>query len=266
MMRLPVDHPPVLSRYLSQPVVTHNANRGLRMGVWRIAGILAVAWPFAAAAAEPRSGPRFTSFLGIEGAFDGAHLSSGFDATLGGQIDRRGFLVRMSGGSGVSRFRIDPALPDRVAEITQTGRLLAGWREAGPWGEVRLLAGLALEGRRLSPAMPDRHLGLAFGPAVALDAWLTPHPRVAVQVHAGYTTAMQAWTVRLAPGLAVADGLFTGPEAALSGHRGTLRTRLGWHLTGLRLGPLGVRVSGGWAFDRGGRAGPYAGLALWREH
>ncbi|WP_439575224.1 cellulose biosynthesis protein BcsS [Phreatobacter sp.] len=236
------------------------------MGLRRVIGVLVLVWSGAAAAGEPVIGPRITSFLGIEGAFDGAHLSSGFDVTLGGQVDRRGFVARLTGGSGVSRFRIDPVLPDRVGEITQTGRLLAGWREAGAWGEVRLLAGLALEHRRLSPALPDRHLGLAIGPAVALDAWLTPHPAVAVQVHAAYTTAMQAWTVRVAPGLAVGEGLFTGPEASLSGHHGTLRTRLGWHLTGLRLGPLGLRVSGGWAFDRGGRNGAYGGIALWRNH
>lgn len=236
------------------------------MGWWRTACVVALAWPFAAMAEEAVIGPRMTSFLGVEGAFDGAHIASGFDATLGGQLDRRGFVVRMTGGSGFSRFRIDPALPDRVGEIVQTGRLLAGWREAGSWGEARLMAGLAVEHRRLSPALPDRHLGLAVGPALALDAWLTPHPLLAVQVQAAYTTAMHAWTVRLAPGLALGDGLFAGPEAVLSGHHGTLRTRLGWHLTGLRLGPLGVRLSGGWAFDRGGRNGAYGGLALWRHH
>lgn len=236
------------------------------MGWWRTACVVALAWPIAAKAEQPVVGPRITTFLGIEGAFDGAHIVSGFDATLGGQVDGRGFVVRMTGGSGLSRFRLDPILPDRIGEAVQTGRLLAGWRAAGSWGELRLWAGLAMESRRLSPALPDRHLGVALGPAAGLDAWLTPHPRLAVQIHAGYTSAMQAWTVRLAPGLAIADGLFTGPEAMVSGHHGSLRTRLGWHLTGLRLGPLGARLSGGWAFDRGGRSGAYAGLALWRQH
>jgi hypothetical protein len=211
-------------------------------------------------------GPRFTSFLGVEGAFDGLHLSAGVDATLGSHVDGRGFALRATGGTGLSKFRADPLLPDRIVEVTQSARLLIGWRETGAWGVATLFIGGAMEGRRLVPALPDANSGLRYGPAIVLDAWLRPMDRVAVQVFADYTTAYGAATLRVAPGYDIHDGIFVGPEATLSFHHGTLRTRVGLHATGLRLGPVRVRLSGGWAMDRGGRSGPYGALSAWRSY
>ncbi len=224
--------------------------------------VLLAATPAAAGPAYPR----FTSFLGVEGAFDGAHLSAGVDATLGSHVDGRGMALRASGGTGLSKFRADPLLPDRIVEVTQSARLLIGWRESGSWGVATLFVGGAMEGRRIVPALPDPTTGLRYGPAVVLDAWLKPMDRVAVQVFADYTSAYRAATLRLAPGYDIHDGVFVGPEATLGFHHGTLRTRLGLHVTGLRLGPLQFRLSGGWAMDRGGRAGPYGALAAWRSY
>jgi hypothetical protein len=208
-------------------------------------------------------GPRLTSFLGFEGAFDGLHISAGVDATLGSHVDGRGIALRATGGTGLSKFRADPLLPDRIVEITQSARLLVGWRETGPWGVATLFIGGAMEGRRLVPALPDANTGLRYGPAIVFDAWLKPMDRVAVQVFADATTAYRAATLRVAPGYDIHDGIFVGPEATLSFHHGTLRTRFGLHVTGLRLGPVRLRLSGGWAMDRGGRAGPYGGLSAW---
>jgi hypothetical protein len=234
----------------------------LRHAPCYVMAILLAATPAAAGPAYPR----FTSFLGIEGAFDGAHLSAGVDATLGSHVDGRGIALRASGGTGLSKFRADPLLPDRIVEVTQSARLLIGWRESGSWGVATLFVGGAMEGRRIVPALPDPNTGLRYGPAVVLDAWLKPMDRVAVQVFADYTSAYRAATLRLAPGYDIHDGVFIGPEATLGFHHGTLRTRLGLHVTGLRLGPLQFRLSGGWAMDRGGRAGPYGALAAWRSY
>lgn len=235
------------------------------MRAWGVWGVFAVAWLPAAALAETAGERRFTSFLGIDAAFDGFHVSSGFDLSPWQRADGRGVTVRVTAGTGLSRFRIDPALPDRVAEVTTTARLMAGWREQGGWGSATLFAGLAVETRRLSPALPDPHLGTRIGPAVALDAWLTPADRVAVQIYATYATPFDAASLRLAPGYRVGDGIHIGPEATFSAHHGTLRTRLGLHVTGFMVGPVGLRLSGGYARDRGGAGGFYAGLSLWRQ-
>lgn len=211
--------------------------------------------------------PGFTTFLGIEGAFDGAHLSVGIDATLGSHVDGSGFAMRATSGTGVSTFRADPLLPGRIVEVTQTARMLLGWRASGSWGIATVFAGAAMEGRRLLPALPyDLRTGFRFGPAIVLDAWLKPMDRVAVHVFADYTTAYSAGTLRVAPGYDIRDGIFIGPEGTLSIHHGTLRTRLGLHVTGFRMGPLGLRLSGGWAMDRGGRSGPYGALSVWRRY
>lgn len=225
-----------------------------------------VAWLSAASATGRADSPRFTSFLGLDGAFDGFHASSGFHAAVGAHTGGRGLILRFTAGSGVSRFRIDPLLPDRVTEATGTMRALAGWRQAGWWGSATLFAGLAAETRRLSPALPDPHVGTRLGPAIALDAWLTPYERVAVQVYAAYATPFGAASLRLAPGYDIGKGVFVGPEASFSAHHGTLRSRLGLHVTGITIGTVGLRLSGGYATDRGGRSGLYGGVSLWRHY
>ena len=236
------------------------------MRAWGASGAIVVAWLSAAPAAEGADSRRFTSFVGVEGAFDGFHVSSGFDAALGSQDEGRGPVFRFTAGSGISRFRIDPALPDRVLEATSTLRAMAGWRHGGWWGSATVFAGIAGEMRRLSPALPDPHIGNRFGPAVALDAWLTPLDRVSVQVFASYATPFRAASLRLAPGYDIGRGVHVGPEVAFSAHHDTLRSRLGLHVTGITIGPVGLRLSGGYAADRGGRAGLYGGLSLWRRY
>jgi hypothetical protein len=236
------------------------------MRAWGVWGAFAVAWLPVAGLAEAPGERRSTHFLGVDAAFDGVHLSAGFDLSPWRGADGRGLTLRATAGSGLSRFRIDPALPDRVSEVVTSARLLAGWREQGSWGSATLFAGLAMETRRLSPALPDRHLGTRLGPAVVLDAWLTPADRVAVQVHATYATPFDAASLRIAPGYRLDPGVHVGPEATLSAHHGTLRTRLGLHITGLTIGPVGLRLSGGYARDRGGGGGIYGGLSLWRDY
>jgi hypothetical protein len=236
------------------------------MGLWVASCYVVMALLLTATAAAGPIGPRFTSFLGFDGAFDGVHLSAGVDATLGSHVDGRGIALRATGGTGLSKFRADPLLPDRIVEVTKSARLLVGWRESGSWGVATLFLGGAMEGRRIVPALPDPQTGFRFGPAVVLDAWLKPMDRLAVHVFADATTAYRAATLRVAPGYDIHDGIFVGPEATLGFHHGTLRTRIGLHATGLRLGPVRVRLSGGWAMDRGGRSGPYGALSAWRSY
>jgi hypothetical protein len=236
------------------------------MRAWRAWGAITVAWLSALSLAEGSDAPRFTSFLGLEGAFDGFHVSSGFDAAVGTHPEGRGLVLRFTAGSGVSRFRIDPLLPDRVIEAGGTVRALVGWRRSDWWGSATLFAGIAAETRRLSPALPDPHVGTRLGPAMAVDAWLTPFERVAVQVFASYATPFNAASLRLAPGYDIGKGVFIGPEASFSTHHGTLRSRLGLHVTGVTIGTVGLRLSGGYAADRGGRSGLYGGVSLWRHY
>lgn len=230
-------------------------------GVW--GAVIVAGWSAAAGAADA---PRLTLFGGIDGAFDGLSLSSGFDAAFGHGAEGRGPVMRFTTASGFSRFRLHPALPDRVVETSFAVRSMTGWRESGRWGTATVFAGLAVETRRLSPAWPDRHAGMRMGPAFALDAWLTPMDKVAVHVFVSYATTFRAATLRFAPGYDVGGGLFVGPELAWSAHHDTLRARFGIHATGLRIGPHSLRLSGGYAFDRGGRAGPYGGIAFWRHY
>lgn len=236
------------------------------MRLWVACGYVMVAVLSPAPADAENLAPRMTTFLGVEGAFDGFHVSSGVDVTLGSPVDSRGLALRFTGGAGLSRFRIDPILPDRVVEATQTARLLVGWRESGGWGVATLFVGAGMESRRIVPAWPDPHTGTRFGAAVALDAWLTPMERVAIHVFADYTSAYRAGSLRIAPGYDLGWGFYVGPEATLSTHHETLRTRVGLHVTGLKLWDVGIRLSGGYATDRGGRSGAYGALSLWRRY
>lgn len=222
--------------------------------------VLLIASAPAGLAADPPAGT--VRYAGFDVAFDGGHLSSGMDVPFGPQ----GLMVRFTAGTGLSRFRMDPGLPIHLTEITGTTRLMAGWRFTGDWGLATFYAGLGVETRRLSPALPDPAIGTRAGPAIALDAWLKPAERISVQLFATAATPFSAAALRLAPGYEVTTGIHVGPEATLSAHHGTLRTRLGAHVTGLTFGPLGIRLSAGLATDRGGRSGAYGGIALWRSY
>lgn len=222
--------------------------------------VLLIGSSLAGHAAEPPPGT--VRYASLEGAFDGFHIASGMDVPLGGQ----GFMLRFTAGSGLSRFRMDPALPIHLTEIAGTTRLMGGWRVKNDWGLVTIYAGLAVETRRIAPALPDPQVGTRIGPAIAIDAWLTPAERLSVQLLASYATPFSAATLRIAPGHEVMPGIHVGPEATFSAHHGTLRTRLGGHVTGLTFGPLGIRITAGLAMDRGGRSGAYGGIALWRSY
>ena len=210
--------------------------------------------------------PTVLAYTELGGAFDGAHVSSGVDFALAQPIDARGFVIRISGNTGWSRFQIDPAYAFKISEISQSARLMLGWRETGSWGTVTTFAGLGIESRRLIPNLIDPHTGTRTGPAFAIDAWLTPLDRVAVQAYLGYTTGFGAWTVKIAPGYRLAANVHVGPEVTWSRHHESDRLRIGAHVTGLQLFDYGIRLSGGYAQDRGGKGGAYAALTLWHRY
>ncbi|WP_168201759.1 cellulose biosynthesis protein BcsS [Phreatobacter aquaticus] len=215
---------------------------------------------------EKPPAPTALAYAEFGGTFDGAHVSSGVDFTLGQPIDARGLIVRIGGNTGWSRFQIDPAIAFKVSEVSQSGRLMLGWRETGSWGTVTAFAGVGIESRRLIPNLIDPQTGTRAGPAFAIDAWLTPFDRVAVQAYLGTTTAFGAWTLKIAPGYRVAANVHVGPEITWSRHHGSERLRVGGHVTGLQVFAYGIRLSGGYAQDRGGRGGAYAALSLWHRY
>lgn len=199
---------------------------------------------------------------GAEGSFDGANLSLGFDHTLGASLDGNGWILRGSGSYGRSSW---PAfglggMDDQVSG----GRVMIGHRQSDQGGTLTLFAGVAAETRAVD--WGDRRTGLRIGPALALDAWLTPLPRVAIAVFAQATTAHWAATVRLAPSFEVTSGLHVGPEVTWSRHHGAERWRLGGFIQKALPSGMGLRLAIGRAHDPQGRAGAYGALALWRRY
>jgi hypothetical protein len=75
----------------------------------------------------------------------------------------------------------------------------------------------------------------------------------------------QAWA-RLAGGYRVRDNIYLGPEAALYRTTTYYEGRLGLHATGIAIGKVSLRLSGGWRWDEEReRSGPYLGLSgHWR--
>lgn len=218
---------------------------------------------------EASAGPGPTGvlvFSGADGAFDGAHASSGVERAFSGTLDARGLVARITAGSGYAVYPRAPALPVRVVDQTETARLLIGWRETGGYGTVTVFAGLAYENRRVTPRILDDRVGRQIGPAVVVDAWLTPAARVSVQAFAAYATAHGSASLRVAPGYEVASGVHVGPEFGYGAHHGSQRLRFGVHATGLKVMALNLRLSGGYAHTPHGRAGAYASLGLWRRY
>jgi hypothetical protein len=228
-------------------------------------GLCCVASPCAASEA-PRT-PTRLSFYGFDGASDGIYSSFGFERATEAGLDARGAVIRAVFGSGLSRYRTgeDRAL---VLENTISARILGGWRQAGSWGIATIFVGLGVEYRRLQTTefAGLGPTGLKIGPAIAIDSWLTPWPKIAVQAQINFSTAQNAASVRLAPGYEWTEGSHVGIETIWSTHHESSRFKLGPFIAGGTPFGFDARLSGGLTRDPGGRSGFYASFAIWKRN
>ena len=137
---------------------------------------------------------------------------------------------------------------------------LVGYSHVFNNGAVTLAVGANYQDHRVRPDDPENPVrGAKFGFKVQGDIWVQPTERTLVYALGSYSTAFDTYYSIARFGLDIFNTkVFFGPEVGALGNDRTDQQRLGLHLTGIRVGPGKVTVSGGWMRERGEGDGAYA--------
>lgn len=227
----------------------------------RLASLAIIAVNLAGASASAEEPPRFSLQNSSDFASYGAFYTD-LTATFSpfGSLWDRGWRVQASGSarrysmiySGKQRIGLDTTVDGLVGyQFTENG-----------WS-LLVAAG---------PSIVDTHLyaapGLApsnamkFGTKVLSSVYGNPTENTMVYAQAHYNTASEFFYVQGKTGIAVAQNLFVGPEAAFSGSWTNDQVRVGGHLTGFTFAGLSSGVSLGFVRDSNYGKGFYTGLNL----
>jgi len=175
-------------------------------------------------------------------------------------LNSDGFIVRLFASDGIDRYRTRTA-----TFITDTFRasLLPGWRFKRGAFEFKLFAGLDLEQQTPTPASGAAWLrGITPGLRVAAETWLEPVPEIMLATSFYVTTIGTGYGARGAAGWRLFDQAWIGPELCGSADQFSRQTRLGVHLTGLRIAELEWSVAAGYLADSHHRSGVYARIGM----
>jgi hypothetical protein len=103
---------------------------------------------------------------------------------------------------------------------------------------------------------------MKFGVKVLSSVYGNPTSNTMLYGQAHYNTGTEFFYLQGKTGIAIADKLFVGPEAAYSGSWTYNQLRLGGHLTGYTFWGLSSGVAFGFVRDSNYGRGFYAGLNL----
>jgi hypothetical protein len=207
-----------------------------------------------------------TVLFGSMDAGRSVFASAGAKQTLTGPLDRTGFVAMEATGFGLTQERFRSGGVDLPARrlVHQAG-LLAGYQWASNGLFVAGLAGI--EGHREQVLVADRiyrHAEPRLGIRGQVEVWAHPTAStlLTTTLVAG-STRSSLWG-RASAGLRLFSNLFVGPEATVYVTPTYRELRLGGHVTGVSLGLVQLRLSGGWMMDDAhGHGAPYGGLTAW---
>ncbi len=197
---------------------------------------------------------------------------SGIKHSLSGDIEAPGPIAMAMTNIGATRERWEA--PDGftayLPRMTRITRLYFGRQDNTALGFVTVAAGIEIRrAQKLGDDALPRWQAPEIGAAVIGELWreapLVRRDEQSGRLWLTHLTVMAGsvkpslWT-RIAIGPSLGDGVFIGPEATLYLEPDYREVRLGAHLTGMRLGPLKLRLAGGIVMPDGGRSDVYIGL------
>ncbi len=229
--------------------------------VKRLASLAIIGVTLAGASASAEEPPRFSLQNSSDFASYGAFYTD-LTATFSpfGSLWDRGWRVEAIGSarrysmidSGKKRIGLDTTLDGLVGyQFTENG-----------WS-LLVAAGPSIVDTRLNaaPGLPQSN-AMKFGTKVLSSVYGNPTSDTMVYAQAHYNTASEFFYVQGKTGVAVAQNLFVGPEAAFSGSWTSDQVRVGGHLTGFTFAGLSSGVSLGFVRDSNYGKGFYTGLNL----
>jgi hypothetical protein len=201
------------------------------------------------------------------GSFDAGHSTFGtlgVKRTFRGSLDQSGPLGMASVGYGGTLERVwwRPEGPHMVRHAVQASALV-GYQWVRDGLVVAGLAGPEFDGEDLSDRATPRVTKPQLGARLHGEIWAHPtgDTLLTTTVIAGTARTTHLWA-RASAGYALWKGVFLGPEASVYTTDTYREWRLGAHVTGLTLGQMSLRLSGGWrAEQETRREGAYVGLS-----
>ena len=141
---------------------------------------------------------------------------------------------------------------------------LVGWSHVFHNGAVTISAGANYQDHRVRPFdFNNPVVGSKLGAKIQADIWMNPTERTLIYALGSYSTAFDTYyTIGRFGYDFTQTGSFFGPEIGALGNDRTDQLRVGLHLTGLKLGPAKLTVSGGWMRERGQGDGGYAAASV----
>lgn len=222
--------------------------------------------------AEPRDQDLFlrpedmrTVLFGSLDAGRSVFATAGVKRALTGPLDRSGFVAIETSGMGLTRERYAPTPGVGVTRITTETASLIGYQWAGDGIYASLYAGPELHHEQLTiAAAAQRWSKPRIGLRALGELWANPtrDTLLTATVQAGSTRG--SLFGRVSAGYRLWRNLYVGPEATVYVTHTYRETKLGAHVTGLELGILHVRFSGGLQTQDDRRhASPYVGVTSW---
>jgi Cellulose biosynthesis protein BcsS len=213
------------------------------------------------AAEERRDKPREldTVLFGSLDAGRSVFVSAGFKRTLGGSLDRDGFVL-MAGAGAAGEPERGPLLNHATFRPTAHAHALLGYQWMLGRAAVTLLTGPEFDAEMEAPNA-WQSARTRFGLRGHAEVWAHPTPETLATATLIAGSAREHIWGRISGGYAFWPGVFLGPEASVYAREDYREWRLGGHLTGLKWGRFNFRLSGGYLQANDDRNGAYFGLS-----
>lgn len=204
-------------------------------------------------------------FFGSLDAGRSTFVSGGLKQTLTGPLDRPGFVAMEQVGFGVTRERFERGgASASVMRYSTDGSATFGYQWTSPF-YLAALVGPEVKSEQLTLAGRfERVSKPRIGARAQVELWANPTPDTLLTGTLVAGSARTSVWARVSAGYRLFGKVFVGPEATIYTTPTYSELRWGGHVTGLSLGILQLRVSGGVTHDDGRRGvSPYAGISAW---
>lgn len=179
-------------------------------------------------------------------------------------MDKSGLRLSAFGLVGHYEYRGGETGFERFKGNFVSSDALVGWSHVFNNGAFTVQIGANYQDHRVRPDDPNNPVqGSKLGFKVQADIWVEPTERTLIYALGSYSTAFDTYYALGRFGYDFASTkVYFGPEVGALGNDRTDQQRVGAHLTGIKIGPGKVTISGGWMHERGEGNGGYATGAI----
>jgi hypothetical protein len=174
-------------------------------------------------------------------------------------LQESGMRTRLSTLLGSYTYVATTAGVGRVSGSQVGGSFLVGYEWVLRTSTVALWGGFDAINTRLNKVDPlNETVGMVFGFKAGLDFYINPTSFTMLSGTMSFSSANAAYFTRFKAGMAIAKGVFIGPELLMLGDNFYSQARFGAHISGVSVGPVQFGLSAGVLNDAVRGAGGYA--------